>query len=46
MSNFKNKAIVLGISGNGLGIVRSLGRRGVEVVVVSDTETSANLFSR
>lgn len=46
MSNFKNKAIVLGISGNGLGIVRSLGRRGVEVVVVSDTDTSANLFSR
>ena len=45
-SVFLDKAIVLGISGNGLGIVRSLGRRGVEVVVVSDTDTSANLFSR
>jgi len=46
MINYKSKAVVLGISGNGLGIVRSLGRRGVEVVVVSDTDCSANLFSR
>ncbi|OQY23105.1 MAG: hypothetical protein B6I37_06060 [Desulfobacteraceae bacterium 4572_35.2] len=46
MKNYKNKAIVLGISGNGLGIVRSLGRRGVDVTVVSDTDTSTNLFSR
>lgn len=46
MINYKNKAIVLGVSGNGLGISRSLGRRGVEVVVVSDTDRSANLFSR
>ncbi|MBB5346983.1 hypothetical protein JWG42_12640 [Desulfoprunum benzoelyticum] len=46
MFDYKNKAIVLGISGNGLGIARSLGRRGVEVVVVTDTDRSANLFSR
>jgi predicted ATP-grasp superfamily ATP-dependent carboligase/GNAT superfamily N-acetyltransferase len=46
MNIYKHKSVVLGISGNGLGIVRSLGRRGIEVVVVSDTDSSANLFSR
>ncbi len=46
MKEYKNKALVLGISGNGLGIVRSLGRRGVDVIVMSDTDTSANLYSR
>ncbi|WP_321532686.1 hypothetical protein [uncultured Desulfuromonas sp.] len=45
MGPYKNKAVVLGISANGLGIVRSLGRRGVPVVV-SDSDTSTNLYSR
>lgn len=43
---YKNKAVVLGISGNGLGIARSLGRHGIDVIVVSDTDTTANLSSR
>lgn len=42
----RSKAIVLGISGNGLGIARSLGRRGIEVIIIADTNTSANLCSR
>jgi predicted ATP-grasp superfamily ATP-dependent carboligase/GNAT superfamily N-acetyltransferase len=46
MEIYKNKAIVLGISANGLGIARSLGRRGVDVAVVSDTDSSTNLYSR
>ncbi len=46
MTNYLNKAVVLGISGNGLGIARSLGRRGIKVIVVSDTTASANLSCR
>lgn len=46
MKRMGNKAIVLGISGNGLGIARSLGRRGIDVIAIADTNTSANLRSR
>lgn len=42
----KPKAVVLGMSGNGLGITRSLGRRGVEVIAVVENFKSANMYSR
>lgn len=39
-------AIILGISGNALGIARSLGRRGVHVIAISDNFDTPNASCR
>jgi predicted ATP-grasp superfamily ATP-dependent carboligase len=39
-------AVVLGLSGNGLGVARSLGRRGVRVIAVTDKPDAPNAHSR
>ena len=46
-TNFENPpAIVLGGGGNGLGIVRSLGRRGIFTVVITDDVGHSTMSSR
>ena len=46
MKNIPPPAIILGAGGNGLGVARSLGRRGIHTIVITDNIHSAESHSR